>query len=137
MTIKQELLKVQREIGKITTRVEKLGAAIDKLEAKKAAKPKAGKKTTAKRKAAPKKAPKKTTASKKAAKKSAALSGKDTKVSDAQKVIDLVKGSEDGIPVKTLRAETGFDAKKISNILYKASKAGQIKAVKRGVYAAA
>lgn len=137
MTIKQELLKVQREIGKITKRIEKLGTAIEKLEAKKAAKPKAAKTTTAKKKSAPKKAPKETTASKKAARKSEATKGKDTKVSDAHKVIDLVKGSKDGIPVKTLREETGFDTRKISNILYKASKTGLIKAVKRGVYAAA
>jgi len=37
----------------------------------------------------------------------------------------------------TLIKKTGFDAKKVANIIFKAKKKGDIKAIKKGVYAKA
>jgi len=119
MTIQQDLKKLQRELDRLAKQSDKLAAAFSNLEAKK-----------------PARAAKKKTAAKKPATKSAAPK-KPGNVSDAQKVIDLIKQSKDGMQVKTLRAKTGFDTKKISNILYKATRSGQIKSIARGLYAAA
>ncbi len=49
-------------------------------------------------------------------------------------VLTIVNRSKKGVDVETLAKKTGFDKKKISNILYKLKKAGKIKAIGRGVY---
>jgi hypothetical protein len=123
MTIKQEFLRVQREINKLTKQIDKIATTIGKLEAKKAVMPKrtisANEKTTIKR------APRKAISKKKA-----------TKATDYGKVLDLITASKDGIGTKSLMHQTGFSAKKIANIIYKGTKSGQIRTIKRGVYAA-
>jgi predicted Rossmann fold nucleotide-binding protein DprA/Smf involved in DNA uptake len=128
MTIKQDLKKLQRELNKLAKQTEKIATSLNKLEAKKPAKPARATKT----KAVAKKAVKKAVPAKKAPAKK-----KTSKVSDTQKVVDLVKGSDHSMDVRTLREKTGFNAKKISNILYKATKDGKVKSVGRGLYAAA
>jgi predicted Rossmann fold nucleotide-binding protein DprA/Smf involved in DNA uptake len=49
-------------------------------------------------------------------------------------VLTIVNRSRKGIDVDTIAKKTGFDKKKISNILYKLKKAGKVKAISRGVY---
>ena len=137
MALKQDLQKIQRQIGKLAKQTEKLATTIAKQEAKKAVKSKitraARKKSSSKKAAAPKKA-----AAKKPAKTTATTAvSEPAKVPDTETVINMIKAAPEGIQVKTIKAETGLDAKKISNILFRASKAGQIKAIARGLYAAA
>jgi transcriptional regulator with AAA-type ATPase domain len=52
----------------------------------------------------------------------------------ADTVLDLVKDSADGIKSAAIMEKTGFDKKKVANILFKLGKQGKIKAVSRGVY---
>jgi len=103
----------------LTKQTGKLIKAVEKFEKDKAAK-KAKAKAKPTRKAAAKKAP---------AKKSAALTATD-------QVVNIIKRSKKGVDVPTLVKKTGFEDKKIRNIVFKASKAGEIKRAGRGVYVA-
>jgi hypothetical protein len=47
----------------------------------------------------------------------------------------MIKASEDGVDPATLKKKTGFNDKKIRNILFKAYKDGKIKRVGKGIYA--
>jgi len=136
MALKQDLQKIQRQLDKLAKQTEKLATTIERQESKKAAKPKVTR--TARKKSAPMKAAtlKKAVAKKPDKTTPIAPASDSVKVSDSEKVLNMIKASPEGIQVKTIKAETGLDAKKISNILYKASKAGQIKAIARGLYAA-
>jgi len=49
-------------------------------------------------------------------------------------ILTIVNKSKKGVDVDTLAQKTGFEKKKISNILYKLKKAGKIQSVSRGVY---
>jgi len=104
----------------LTKQTGKLIKAVEKFEKDKAAK-KAKAKAKPTRKAAAKKAP---------AKKSAALTATD-------QVVNIIKRSKKGVDVPTLVKKTGFEDKKIRNIVFKASKAGEIKRAARGIYVAA
>ena len=104
----------------LTKQTEKLIKAVEKFEKDKAAK-KAKAKAKPARKAAAKKAP--------AKKKAAALTATD-------QVVNIIKRSKKGVDVPTLVKKTGFEDKKIRNIVFKASKAGEIKRAGRGVYVA-
>jgi len=135
MALKQDLQKIQRQLDKLAKQTEKLATTIEKQETKKAVKPKVTR--AARIKSGPKKAatPKKPVAKKPAKTTPIAPASDSAKVSDTEKVLNMIKASPEGIQVKTIKAETGLDAKKIANILYKACKAGQIKAIARGLYA--
>ena len=111
----------------LTKQTGKLIKAVDKFE-----KDEAAKKQNAKPKAKPaKKAPpKKTTRKKAAANKAAALTA-------TEQVINIVNRSKEGVDVPTLMKKTGFEDKKIRNIVIKASRAGEIKRAGRGIYVAA
>jgi hypothetical protein len=58
------------------------------------------------------------------------------KLTDADKVVSMIKRYKNGVDVVTLREKTGFNEKKISNIVFRASQKGRIKRVGRGLYAA-
>ena len=98
--------------------------AVEKFEKDKAAK-KTMPKTRAKAEPARKPAAKKTPAKKKAA----ALTATD-------QVVNIIKRAKKGVDVPTLIKKTGFEDKKIRNIVFKASKQGQIKRAGRGIYVA-
>ena len=100
---------------------EKLIKAVDKFEKDKAAK-KAKAKAKPARKTPAKKAP--------AKKKAVALTATD-------QVVNIIKRSRNGVDVPTLIKKTGMEDKKIRNIVFKASKAGEIKRAGRGIYVAA
>ncbi len=102
--------------------VDKVMARLDRLE-------KMIKQTGKAVKPAPAKAPKKAVKAVKprAKSKSAAL--------DA--VLDAVSSADGGVSVKEIQNITGFDPKKIRNIIYRLNKLGQIKRARRGVYVAA
>ena len=59
---------------------------------------------------------------------------KNTKLTDTAQILDIIKRSKRGLNVATLRQKTGFNEKKIRNVIYKAFRAGIIKRAGRGIY---
>jgi predicted transcriptional regulator of viral defense system len=52
-------------------------------------------------------------------------------------VLDTIKRSKQGIDFTQIQAKTGFDEKKIRNIIFRLNKTGKIKRQSRGIYIAA
>lgn len=52
----------------------------------------------------------------------------------ADTVLDVIRDSAEGIKSDAIMAQTGYNKKKVANILFKLGKQGKIKAVSRGVY---
>ena len=52
-----------------------------------------------------------------------------------EKVLSIVRRSRKGVDVPGLKAKSGFEDKKIRNIIFRLSKQGTIKRVGRGLYA--
>lgn len=110
--LKKNLKVVNRDLNALSKKVKQLIVAVDKLD-----KAKPTKKTAAKARAVKKTAPK---------------TGK--KVTAADTVLGYIKKSKKGIDTATLMKKTGFDQKKIHNIIYKLKKQGNIKSRLKGVY---
>ena len=133
--VKQDLKAINRDIKSLVRKTETLMKAVDRLEKAQTVKAKKAKKVTPKPKTAKKiagKASSKPRATKKAAVKKAPVKRKS--ITDTDKVINIIKKSKKGVSPKTLSEKTGFDAQKISNILFRASKTGKIKSKDRGIY---
>jgi hypothetical protein len=77
----------------------------------------------------PSKSAKKVKTAKKAAKKKAVKPATDT-----EKVLTIIGGSKNGASTATIMEKTGFDQKKIANIVYRLRKQKKIKSVDKGVY---
>ena len=114
--LKKELQAVSKELKALVNKTEKLMKAFDKLEKAPAAEKK-------KTKAKAKKAPAKETAAKKA-----------TGPTATERVMSLIKRSKKGVDIPTLVKKTGFEDKKIRNIVFRALKLGKIERAGRGVY---
>jgi septal ring factor EnvC (AmiA/AmiB activator) len=99
----------------LTKQTEKLVKAVDRFEKHQAAK-KA--KAEPARKAPAKKAPRK----------------RATAQTATDQVVNIIKKSKKGIDIPTLIKNTGFEDKKIRNILFRAAKQGKIKKAGRGIY---
>ncbi len=139
--LKKDLQVISREIKALSKKVEKVIVAVDKLEKAKAVKAKPVIKAAAKpvrkaavkpvRKAAAKPvrkaAVKKAAVKKPAAKKTAQLSAVDT-------AFGFIKRYKKGVSTAALMEKTGFDQKKVYNIIYKLNSLGKIKSVGKGVY---
>jgi predicted transcriptional regulator of viral defense system len=54
-----------------------------------------------------------------------------------EQVLKIIERSRKGVDVPRLKAKTGFDDKKVRNIVFRASKEGKIKKVSRGIYVGA
>jgi ElaB/YqjD/DUF883 family membrane-anchored ribosome-binding protein len=111
MTINKDLQAISKELTKLVKQIEKLAAALGKAE-----KPKAISVKT-KAKAVTKKAP--------------AKGGKKT---DTDKVLAIINRSKKGVDTATLMKKTGFDQKKVRNMLNRTYKQGKIKRVAKGIY---
>ncbi len=59
---------------------------------------------------------------------------KTAKLSDTAQIINIIKRSKKGGNVAFLKQETGFDEKKIRNVIFNAFKKGIIKRTGRGIY---
>ena len=114
MVIKKELTALQKDITDIGKRVEKLLKAIEKSGKTKVVK-------------APKAKP-----AKKAPK--APAKKKAVKVSATDLVLKIVNRSKKGVDTATLMKKTGFNQKKVTNILQRTYKQGRIKRVDKGIY---
>ena len=125
MTIsKKDLQSLQKEIKALEKKMNKLIAAAGETE-----KPKVAKKTTAKPVKA--KTTKKAPAKKAPAKKGAA------KPTATDQVLNIINRSKKGVNAATLMKKTGFNLKKVTNILQRTFKQGKIKRVGKGVYVGA
>jgi len=108
----------------LTRQMEKLTQTVEAFE-----KGKKVKKQGVRRKAGTKAPAKKAVVRKAAPKKAAPITATD-------QVIKLIERSKKGTDVPTLTKKTGYDQKKVRNIVSTAFKQGKIKRIRRGVYVA-
>jgi hypothetical protein len=118
MTIKRELTTVQKKLTTIKLKVDNLIAAVEKIETKPTKAPKA--KAV---KAKPAKMPPKSPATKKA-----------VQITATDQVLKIINRSKKGVDTATLMKKTGFDQKKVRNILNRTFKQGKIKRADKGIY---
>jgi hypothetical protein len=112
MTIlKKDLQALNRDIRALERKMEKLIAAAEKSEKAKTTK-----------RAPAKKAPSR--------KRTAQPTATD-------RVLNIIKRSKKGVNAATLMTKTGFDLKKVRNILQRTYKQGKIKRVEKGTYVGA
>jgi len=118
MTTKKDLMTLKKNITAVGKKLEKLITAVEKIQTKvtKASKPKAVK-------AKPAQKAKKAPAKKKA-----------VKVTDTDKVLNIINRSKKGVDAATLKKKTGFNDKKIRNIVFRTMKQGKIQRADKGVY---
>jgi len=113
MTLTKDLQAISKELTKLANQAEKLAAELRKSE-KPAAK---SVQTTTKAKAVTKRAP--------------AKGGKKT---DTDKLLAFINRSKKGVDTATLMKKTGFDQKKVRNMLNRTYKQGKITRVAKGIY---
>ena len=110
MTIAQDLKALSKNIQALGKNLDRLLKAVEKDE-----KPKA----TPTKKTPAKKAP----AKKKAAQPTA-----------TDEILKIIKASKKGVDAPTLVKKTGFNQKKVRNILFRTYKQGKIKRLDKGIY---
>ena len=125
MTIlKKDLLSLRKEFKAVEKNMEILLKAVEKSG--KAPKAAATKAVT--RKAV------KAIATKKAPVKKAAAKKTTPQTTATDEILGIVKRFKKGVDVSTLKEMTGFDDKKVRNIVFRAGKEGKIKKFGRGIY---
>ncbi len=108
--IKKDLKAVAKDLKKLTQKTEKMVNRLKKLDKAQAAKnPKA-----------------------KAVKK--AVAKKPTRVSSSDSVLAIIKRSRKGVDTIALRKKTGFEGRKIGDIIYRLKKQGKIKRDRKGLH---
>jgi len=112
--VKRELRSMLKDLNSLGRRAERIAGKLDKLEAAKAEKPIKTKPAAEAKKKATAKRPRKVTAI-------------DT-------VFGIIKRSRKGVGTAVLKEKTGFDDKKIWNIINRLKQQGRIKSVSKGVY---
>jgi predicted Rossmann fold nucleotide-binding protein DprA/Smf involved in DNA uptake len=113
MTIVKDLKAISKELTKLVKQTEKLAAELGKAE-KPAAK---SVKTKTKAKSSTKKAP-----------------VKAAKKTDTDKLLAIINRSKKGVDTATLMKKTGFNQKKVRNMLNRTYKQGKITRVGKGIY---
>ena len=112
MTVtKRDLQSLQRQIKALEKKMDKLIAAAERIE-----KPRAVKKAPAKK---------------------APVTRNIAQPTATDQVLKIIKRSKNGVNTATLMKKTGFDQKKVRNILQRTFKQGKIKRVEKGVYVGA
>ena len=117
MTIQKELTAMKKDITVIGKKLDQLLKAVEKSETKvtKASKAKAVKAKSVKK--APKAPEKK----------------KALKVTATDQILNIINRSKKGVDTATLIKKTGFDQKKVRNILQRTFKQGKIKRADKGI----
>jgi fibronectin type 3 domain-containing protein len=59
---------------------------------------------------------------------------KAVQITATDQVLKIINRSKKGVDTGTLMKKTGFDRKKVTNIIHRTFKAGKIKKTDRGVY---
>ena len=126
--LKKSLHAVNKELTGLVKKTDSLMKAVDRIEKAQAAK---AKKASPKKKSNPR-AVKRVAAKKTPAKKTPAKTR--PKLTATDKILNIINKSKKGVSVQALIKKTGFDQRKIANILFRVSKMGKIKSVSRGVY---
>ena len=126
--LKKDLEAILRALNGLAQKVERLQEKIGE-ETKPKKKPKA-KAVKAK---AVKKAPVKKVAAKKAAPKKAPVK-KAKPATAVDTVLAIIRRSKKGVGMAALMEKTGYNQKKIANLVFKLRKQGKIKSVDKGVY---
>ena len=119
MTIKKDLLALNKDIKTLIRKMDRLLKTVeksDKAEVIKTSKAKAVKAQPAKQ------APK------------APVKKKAVKVTATDQVLKIINRSKKGVDTATLMKKTGFNSKKVSNILQRTYKQGKIEKAGRGIY---
>ena len=109
--LKKELKVISRDLKSLTQKTEKMIKAVAQFE-KEQAKPVAASKGTAK--------------------KVAARKGKEMSATEA--VLKIINRNKKGINTAKIQARTGYNTRKIWDIVHRAYKEGKIKKVGRGTY---
>ena len=120
MTIAQDLKALNKNIQALGKTLDSLLKAVEK-DAKPKAKP-------------IKKAPAKKAPAKKALAKKAPVKKKDAPLTATDAILKIIKGSKKGVDAPTLVKKTGFNQKKVRNILFRTYKQGKIKRLDKGIY---
>ncbi len=118
MTVEKEFKALQKDIKEIQKKIDRFIKAIEAGNKAKKTKASKAKAATAKGKKAP--AP-----------------SKAAKLTDTDKVLNIIKRSKKGVNTATLMNKTGFNQKKVTNILQRTFKQGKIKRVAKGIYVGA
>jgi len=119
--LEKDLKALQKEIKALEKKMDKLLAA-----AETSAKPKAAKKVKAKSV--------KAKAIKKIPAKNAPAKKKTAQPTATDQMLTIIKRSKKGVDIKTLVEKTGFNQKKVTNILQRTFKQGKVKRVGKGIY---
>jgi predicted Rossmann fold nucleotide-binding protein DprA/Smf involved in DNA uptake len=119
------LKTIAQGIEAVSDKVDEVAESQSAVQAQTGAKPKAKKSATT---AAAKKKPVRKTAAKKSPKKAA------SPPTAVETVFKIISRSKKGVDVATLMKKTGYDRKKVSNVIYKLGKQGKIKSIDKGVY---
>jgi len=126
--LKKDLEAISKTLNGLVQKVQQLQEQIGE-ETKPTKKPKA----KAVKKKAVKKAPVKKVAVKKAPVKKA-VPKKATQATAVDTVFTIIKRYKKGIDTAALMEKTGYNQRKISNLVFKLRKQGKIKSVDKGVY---
>jgi hypothetical protein len=116
MTLTKDLQAVSKDLTKLVKQTEKLAAELEKAEKPTAKSVKTKTKVKAVTKKVPVKAAKKT---------------------DTDKLLAIINRSRKGIDTATLMKKTGFNQKKVRNMLNRTYKQGKITRVEKGIYVGA
>jgi DNA replicative helicase MCM subunit Mcm2 (Cdc46/Mcm family) len=111
--LRDDLQSVVKSLKSLTRKTEKMVKRLSRLEKAVAKRPKAKAKVRGPRKTAAKKA---------------------TTVTASNTVMDIIKRSRKGVQAAALKKKTGFDNKKIRDIVYRLKKQGKIKTERKGFY---
>lgn len=147
MTIARDLQLLNKGIKAVGVKLDKLLATVEKSVKPKVARKAVAKKAVARpvRAKVAKKVPVKKAAASpakaKAVKKVPAVKAAAKKVAAqptaSDQVLKIINGSKKGVGVAALTEKTGFNAKKIYNIVQRISKQGKIKSSGKGIYVGA
>ena len=120
-TVAEGLKSMAQGVEKLAAKVEGIGKSLAEEKAKGKAKPI--------RKASQK-------AQKAAAKKSTQKAGpaKKKPMTAADTILAVIRRSKKGVTTDALMKKTGYNRKKVANIIYKLKKQGNIKTVGKGLY---
>ena len=116
MIFKKDLTVLKKDIKAIGKKVDNLLKEYEKDAKTKT--PKASKKKAVKAKPAQK----------------APATKRATKITATDKVLKIINRSKKGVDIATLKKKTGFEDKKLRNIIFRANKEGKIKRAGRGLY---
>ncbi|MDY6836649.1 MAG: PilZ domain-containing protein [Thermodesulfobacteriota bacterium] len=120
--LKKDLQGLSRELTALRKKTEKIATAIEKLEKSKVPRQRASKARGS--------------SSKKAYAKRYAAGRKTATLTATDHIVNIINRVKKGVDVPTLIEKSGFEDKKVRNILARTLKQGRVSRVGRGIYAA-